>query len=117
EGYADDFATWAHAASVKIAAGVDVAVMTALGQDLLTRGAADPLRPRPQRTRLKEIAGVLAEADADTALAVATDTDLAALFAGRPLAALASSTVEQLITVERTAAGVGAWYEFFPRSE
>src|SRR5690606_1972108 len=35
----------------------------------------------------------------------------------RPLASLTSSTVEQLITVERTAAGVGAWYEFFPRSE
>lgn len=117
EAFADDFATWAHAASVKIAAGVDVAVMTALGRDLLTRAAADALRPRPQRSRLKEIAAVLAEADADTALAVATDTDLAALFADRPLASLTSSTAEQVIRVERTAAGVGGWYEFFPRSE
>ncbi len=117
EAFADDFATWAHAASIKIAAGVDIDVMTALGCTVLTRAAADAQRPRPQRARLKEISGSLTDADAETALSITTDPELAALFADRPLASLESATSEQTIIVERTAAGVGAWYEFFPRSE
>lgn len=117
EAFADEFATWAHAASIKIAADVDVAVMAALGRDLLARAAADPHRPAKQRAMLKARAATLIEADAATALAVATDPGLAAVFADRPLFALASATAEQTITVERTAAAVGAWYEFFPRSE
>src|SRR5690606_20421970 len=36
EAFSDDFATWAHAAEVKVAAGVDVPVMAALGAELFT---------------------------------------------------------------------------------
>ena len=32
EAFSDDFATWAHAAELKVAAGVDVPVMAALGR-------------------------------------------------------------------------------------
>jgi len=38
-------------------------------------------------------------------------------FDARPLARLASESGEQRLLVERRRAGVGAWYEFFPRSE
>ncbi|MBR7559233.1 DUF3416 domain-containing protein, partial [Mycobacterium tuberculosis] len=38
EAFSDDFATWAHAAEVKVAAGVDVPVMAALGAELQLRG-------------------------------------------------------------------------------
>ena len=117
EAFADDFATWAHAAAVKIAAGIDVAVMAAQGQQLLSDAAADQLRPAPERSRLKKLAGVLTDADAESALAVARDDALAAIFAARPKISLTSTSVEQTIVVERTVAGVGAWYEFFPRSE
>ena len=121
EAFADEFATWSHAASVKIAAGVDVAVMAALGRDLLLRAASDAVRPAAQRRRLKESAGLLDgasdPADAETALAVATDPELSAAFADIPLVSLSSATSTRTITVERTRAGVGAWYEFFPRSE
>ncbi|WP_147040835.1 alpha-1,4-glucan--maltose-1-phosphate maltosyltransferase [Microbacterium aerolatum] len=117
EAFADDFATWAHAASIKIAAGVDVAVMAALGAELLARAAADTHRPTKQRAALKTLAARLDEADAADALAVATDPELAALFADRPLMSLSAETSEQTIVVERASAGVGAWYEFFPRSE
>ena len=117
EAFADDYATWAHDASVKIAAGVDVDVMTALGQQLFARAAAEKIRPASERTRLKAVAATLAGSDAATALAIAADSDFARLFETRPLASLASASAEQTLIVERTAAGVGAWYEFFPRSE
>lgn len=116
EAFADDFATWAHAASVKITAGVDVAVMAALGQELLGNAARDSERPAKQRALLKERAASM-NADGAAALAAAEDPDLAALFADRPLSSLSSATEPQSILVERTRAGVGAWYEFFPRSE
>src|SRR5690606_19812035 len=117
EAFADDFATWSRAASIKIAAGVDIDVSIALGRDLLTRAGTDMLRPSKERARLRELAGILANADAAAALQVADDPDLRALFTARPLTSASSATAEQTILVERTAAGVGAWYEFFPRSE
>ncbi len=117
EAFADDFATWAHAASVKIAAGVDVEVMSAIGGELLTRAAAETSRPARERAQLKKLAAVLTGGDAGAALAVAGDPVLASVFAEQPLFSLSSVSAEQSLTVERTRAGVGAWYEFFPRSE
>lgn len=117
ESFADDFASWAHAASIKIAAGIDVEGMAALGEKLFLRAAAEKLRPPAERKRLSAVAAALRGADAVAALAVSVDSDLAALFAARPLASLISTTGEQVVLVERTTAGVGAWYEFFPRSE
>ncbi|MGM7696685.1 maltotransferase domain-containing protein [Microbacterium sp. A84] len=117
EAFADDYATWAHAAAVKIAVDVDVEVMAALGRDLFTRAATDKTRTPAERKRLASTSSTLSTADAETALAVATDPDLAGLFAVRPLFSMSSATTDQTIVVERTRAGVGGWYEFFPRSE
>jgi starch synthase (maltosyl-transferring) len=117
EAFADDFATWAHAASVKIAAGVDVPVMSVLGGEILTRASAETSRPARERTRLRTLAALLASGDADAALSAACDPELASVFAARPLFSLSSESPEQTLVVERTRAGVGAWYEFFPRSE
>ena len=117
ESFADEFATWAHAASVKIAAGIDVEVMTAIGGELLSRAASDPLRPAHERTQLSALAAVLTDGNTDAALAASGDDELAAIFRARPLFSLASESAEQALVVERTRAGVGAWYEFFPRSE
>lgn len=117
EAFADDFATWAHAASVKTVAGIDLAVTAALGRELMLRARADRTRPTAERTRLKAAAARLNEGDAPAILDVAHDPKLIQGFADRPLTSLRSETAEQVITVERTRAGVGAWYEFFPRSE
>lgn len=117
EAFSDDFATWAHAAHVKIAAGVDVPVMAALGAELLQRAAAEKDRPAAQRTRLRTWAEELRAGDPVVAAARAVDPDLAAIFRDRPVTTLRSASAEQLLRVERTRAGVGAWYEFFPRSE
>ncbi len=117
EAFSDDFATWAHAAEVKVAAGVDVPVMAALGAELLARAAREKDRPAAQRRRLSELAAALADGDAETTTAVSTDAELAGLFRERPLMTLRSASASHRLLVERTAAGVGAWYEFFPRSE
>ncbi|WP_371511796.1 alpha-1,4-glucan--maltose-1-phosphate maltosyltransferase [Microbacterium paraoxydans] len=117
EGFSDDFATWAHAAHVKIAAGVDVEVMAALGAELLQRAAGEKDRPAAQRTRLRARAEELRRGDAATTAASAVDPELAAIFRDRPVTTLRSASAEQVLRVERTRAGVGSWYEFFPRSE
>lgn len=117
EAFSDDFATWAHAASLKVAAEVDVDIMAALGAELLTRAAAEKDRPAAQRARLRADAAALAAGDAATTLALSTDAGLARIFADRPTITLSSTSDAQSIVVDRTAAGVAAWYEFFPRSE
>jgi len=117
EAFSDDFATWAHAAELKVAAGVDVPVMAALGADLLTRAAAEKNRPLAQRRLLTALAAELRTGDAARTLELSTDPELARVFAERPLTTLRSASDVHRLLVERTTAGVGAWYEFFPRSE
>nr|WP_240744580.1 alpha-1,4-glucan--maltose-1-phosphate maltosyltransferase [Microbacterium sp. PF5] len=117
EAFSDDYATWAHAARLKLAAGVDVPVVAALGAELLARAAAEKDRPAAQRRRLREGAEALREGDAAIAASLAADPELAVVFAERPLMSLRSASADQHLHVDRTRAGVGAWYEFFPRSE
>ena len=119
ESFADDFATWRHAAELKIAAGVDPVVMRELGALLFDQAAAEKSRPLAERRALAAASTALRDPSVDdtTALKIVRDPDLAASFAARPLASLASLTAELPLLVERTRAGVGAWYEFFPRSE
>ncbi|XXM81253.1 alpha-1,4-glucan--maltose-1-phosphate maltosyltransferase [Microbacterium sp. PMB16] len=117
EAFSDDFATWAHAAELKVAAGVDVPVMAALGAELLSRAAAEKDRPAAQRKRLQADAASLASGDPELTIALSTDAALGRIFAERPLTTLRSTAEPQTLLVDRVAAGVGAWYEFFPRSE
>jgi starch synthase (maltosyl-transferring) len=117
EAFADDFATWAHSAEVKAEAGVDIAVMSAQGVALLTAAAAEKDRPAAERTLLRAAAKRMQTSDAATLTAVSTDAAIAAVFSARPHVSLGSTTAWLPIAVERRRAGVGAWYEFFPRSE
>nr|WP_274638239.1 maltotransferase domain-containing protein [Microbacterium bovistercoris] len=122
EAFADEFETWRHAADLKIEAGVDVAVMCALGAALCTRAAGQRDRPVRERSALRAAAAALDAAgdgpvDAEAALRVARDPALAEVFARRPLMGLVTIGESLPLRVERTRAGVGAWYEFFPRSE
>lgn len=121
EAFSDDFGTWAHAADVKAVAGVDVPVMCALGVQLLAAAARQADRPAPEIRILKAAATTLRKAqktaDAVSLRAVAVDAALAEAFTARPLASLGSVIDWLPLRVERHRAGVGAWYEFFPRSE
>src|SRR5690606_3903232 len=88
DAFGDALATWAHDAAVKLAAGIDVAVMTALGQRLFARAADERARPAAERRLLASTAEKLSHADADTALAITADVEIAELFAARPLFSL-----------------------------
>ncbi|WP_188241684.1 alpha-1,4-glucan--maltose-1-phosphate maltosyltransferase [Microbacterium thalassium] len=119
ESFGDEFATWEHAADVKIEAGVDAPLMRDIGASLFDRAAAEKSRPRAQREALTAAALSLRDPSVsdDEALVTVRDPALAGFFRERPIMSLTTVGDEQSLLVERERAGVGAWYEFFPRSE
>ncbi|MEV1129357.1 maltotransferase domain-containing protein [Agromyces sp. NPDC049794] len=117
-GFDDEVATWRHDAALKVDAGVDVELMFEIGARLLERAAAEAERPRAVRKQLTTLADALRDDAAPVADRRALIDDPAlAEFVPRPLTRLASDSPEHEIRVERRRAGVGSWYEFFPRSE
>ncbi|WP_113903040.1 MULTISPECIES: alpha-1,4-glucan--maltose-1-phosphate maltosyltransferase [Brevibacterium] len=119
EAWADPNATWEHAASLKVPAGVDVDLMLAEGLKLLTAAEDLPGRTAEHRTVLAEAIGTLASADlpADQRLAAATSAHVRAAIDAAPLRELVTVSERMPLTVERELAGRAGWYEFFPRSE
>ncbi|WP_374978208.1 alpha-1,4-glucan--maltose-1-phosphate maltosyltransferase [Microbacterium trichothecenolyticum] len=119
ESFGDDFATWEHAASLKIAAGVDAPLMREMGARLFERAAAERGRPAAERQALADAAASLRDAQVDdaAALSIVEDPAIARYFRQRPLMSLVTVGDDMELLVERERAGVGAWYEFFPRSE
>jgi starch synthase (maltosyl-transferring) len=119
EAFGDDFATWEHAADVKIAAGVDTSLMREMGAQLFDRARAERNRPPADVRELTAAAAALRDdaVDDDDALDIVRAPRLAAVFAARPMQSLLTIGPELRLLVERERAGVGAWYEFFPRSE
>ncbi len=117
-GFDDEIATWRHDAALKIDAGVDVELMLEIGARLLDRAAAERSRPSAVRKRLTAVASKLRDPAASVVDRRALIDDAAlAEFDTTPLTSLASESDEHVIRVERRRAGVGSWYEFFPRSE
>nr|WP_240665739.1 maltotransferase domain-containing protein [Agromyces sp. LHK192] len=118
EGFGDEIATWRHDAALKIDAGVDIDLMYEVGARLMDRAVAETRRPAAVRKRLGALAASLRDADAAAPDRRAlVDSPVLAEFDGRPLARLTTTSDEREILVERRRAGVGSWYEFFPRSE
>ncbi|WP_308464951.1 maltotransferase domain-containing protein [Rathayibacter soli] len=117
-GFADDYATWLHDAQLKIPAGVDVELMFLIGADLLKRAAADRARSAAQRRVLKDASAAITatKAPALARLAAASAVALTRVLDARPIISLSTLSEPLELLVERRAAGVGSWYEFFPRS-
>ena len=115
QAWVDEWATWLHNAEIKVPAGIDVTLMLGIGSDLLKRAA----KGSPSSTLLKDAAKSLANKrlSPEERLAVALDPALTEEIERNPLAAILSRGEEQVLRVERARAGLGAWYEFFPRSE
>ena len=134
EGWSDPYATWQHAATVKIAAGVDTSLMLDEGVAVLQRAAgavragqsqaiAGPFEPAatPEQAAaaLEEAAARLGDATLSTEerLAAGTSDAVHAALSVYPLRELVSPSPTRPLWVERELALSGAWYEFFPRSE
>jgi len=109
--FSDDWATWLHNAEIKIPAGQDIELMVLMGAELLARAGG------------RKIVVDAAEAFADPAVAatvkleIALDPKLSLAIEAKPLASLTTTSESLELRVERPRAGVGSWYEFFPRSE
>ncbi|WP_460569337.1 alpha-1,4-glucan--maltose-1-phosphate maltosyltransferase [Humibacter soli] len=116
--WADDWATWRHAAEVKVPIGQDVELVFSEGAELLTRALASR-RPPSDRSALNELLATITDTDTDPAarLAAAMGDRVTDILTARPIASLTTTSEEHLVEVERERAGVAAWYEFFPRSE
>ncbi|MFC6355271.1 alpha-1,4-glucan--maltose-1-phosphate maltosyltransferase [Luethyella okanaganae] len=117
--FADDFATWEHNALIKVPAGIDVELMFAIGSTLLGRAAKDKSRASADRRTLTTLAKKLVDTERDALdrLGLLQSPALHAVLDRMPIAGLESLSESRTVRVERTRAGVGSWYEFFPRSE
>ena len=115
--FADDWATWLHAAEIKTAAGVDSELMCQIGVELLDRALGS--RGAKKSGVLSDTRSVLADTSipaTERVHAAHSDAVTEALGAQRPISLVTLSSKQQ-VRVERRLAGYGAWYEFFPRSE
>ncbi|MGG7463716.1 maltotransferase domain-containing protein [Plantibacter sp. YIM 135347] len=115
--YADELATWVHNAEVKIPAGIDVELMYLIGAELLEAASVEKARPVRDRRHLAALAAVLRNPADPSRFDAVTDARLLEIGVQSPFAGLASETDPLTVRVERERAGVGSWYEFFPRSE
>ena len=109
--WSDDWASWRHAAAIKLAAGQDVELTLAEGAQLLRR--------RARRARHRRTADALLDATLrpEDRFALVDEPRLVADIEAEPIASLVTESEVHALRVERERAGVGAWYEFFPRSE
>ncbi|MFM6963810.1 MAG: alpha-1,4-glucan--maltose-1-phosphate maltosyltransferase [Micrococcales bacterium] len=117
--FGDDFETWHHNASVKIAVGIDEELMMLEGVALLTRAAAEDGRSNSNAKALVALAEILGDTriKASERLKAAETDAVHKLIAAEPIRSLVTLSDEFEINCEREYAGSAAWYEFFPRSE
>ena len=110
--WSDQWASWLHTAAVKLAAGQDEELTLETGAVLLDHVARLKL--------FRDAAAALRDGgrDPEERLAIARAPRLTAAIEREPiLRALLTESEEHVIVVERARAGVGQWYELFPRSE
>ncbi len=119
EGWGDLYETWRHAAEIKVGVGQDVELMMAEGVLLFDRAAAETGRPDSDVELFRSASQALGNEDlpVEQRLAAGTSAEVLAAVAERPVRDLVTESRRYPLKVERTAAGRGSWYEFFPRSE
>jgi starch synthase (maltosyl-transferring) len=116
ESFDDSFATWLHDSEIKIPADIDAELCCAIGLKIFEgKLTEDPTA--------KKILAPAIKALADQKLAPAnrfsqsSTVEIKEYFSADPLRRLQSRSHSIPIRADRDKALVGAWYEFFPRSE
>src|SRR4051812_35813318 len=117
EAWGDPIGSWHHDAGIKIPAGQDVDLVCEEGALLFTR-AAKQLKGKPRKI-LEGVAATLRDDNLtpDERLRATYADDVTKALATNPLRDLVTSSASYNLQVDRERALVGAWYEFFPRSE
>ena len=125
EAWADPIASWYHDATIKVPRGQDVELMLTEGALLFDRATRN-IAVKPGSARLAAARRALKDTAArlrDRALApwdrlaACSSPDVAATLRVWPLRDLVTRSRALPLWVDRERALVGAWYEFFPRSE
>ena len=121
EGWSDPYGTWAHDATIKVEAGIDVELMLTEGELVLERAAhrtgSDAMAPRDARVVLDAVAAMR-----DTSLtpldrlAAALTPEVRAALDRTPLREHVTTSRTYPLVVHRRLALAGSWYEMFPRS-
>ncbi|MEN9698499.1 MAG: hypothetical protein RL448_454 [Actinomycetota bacterium] len=116
ESYDHPFATWHHDSEIKIAADVDSELCCEIGALLFEEVIANDSSAKKLLTPL---ISTLRDKKKSTAVrfSLATVEEVHQYFFFNPLRKLVTKTENYPIRAERDRALVGAWYEFFPRSE
>lgn len=117
--FADDYETWHHNATVKIGAGIDEDLMILEGVKLFTRASAEANRSTESKAALLAMVQNLKDSKltVKAKLAAAEDSNFVASIHAEPIRSLVTLSETYELLAERERAGVGSWYEFFPRSE
>jgi starch synthase (maltosyl-transferring) len=116
ESYDHPLATWFHDAEIKITADVDAELMCTIGLNLFEEIVAIDSSAKPL------LKGAIA-ALKDKKLAplnrfgIASTPEIRAYCEANPLRRMASHSEKYPVRADHPRALVGAWYEFFPRSE
>ena len=119
EGWSDPYGTWAHDATIKIAADVDTEMMLEEGALVLERALAESPRTAAQAEPIVDAITALRDVSrpAQARLQPGVAREVRAELARGPLREYVSPSAAYPLLVERELALYGAWYEIFPRSE
>ena len=119
EAWGSPWDTWEHRATIKIPAGVDVELELLEGSLLLEQAAQVGELTSSERDALLTAARTLVATSlpVPVRLAAGTDPAIERIMHAHPLREGVTSSGPWPLRVQRRRALVGAWYEFFPRSE
>ena len=117
EAWTDTFRSWQREFTTKFEAGISALQSEALEGAALVEAAAARAREGTDRERLQEFSEQIATAANSEINAIAQSGEIEVLMATYPDRSNATQYVPALrVVVDRPAALIGAWYEFFPRS-
>lgn len=118
-GFGDDFETWHNSAKVKIAIGQDADLMILEALLLFTRASNQKDRSKQSLSVIKQLMLIFEDSSlsAKAKLAAVDKPEVSLMFLKEPVRSLETPSVTREILAERQLAGLGSWYEFFPRSE
>ena len=116
ESFDDPFATWLHDSEIKIPADVDAELCCTIGLKIFEEKLAeDPAAKKILAPAIKALSDKkLAPANRFSQSSAA---EIKEYFAANPLRRLRSRSHAIPVRADREKALIGAWYEFFPRSE
>ena len=117
--FGDDFQTWHHNATVKIAIGQDAELMILEALELFASATKEKTRSQASLGILKQLIMIFEDQSLSPSLKLAATekSDVLEMFQKEPIRSLETFSDKRELLAERKLAGHGSWYEFFPRSE